>query len=195
MLFIPTHPFQDTNQCILKQRHTQKKKCLSHQLPPSLLVLPTPQHPLANPPLSIPTKSCLFPCCHPLLRPPTAQVTCPKGSWQNYSEANKDTNGRSRQPALASAFITSRFHDTLKLLMEPPWRAYDGASRCRHIGLQGSRLPRFRQSEVSNEYTCVVCSKGDTGRNRAREEDEYWVNVLSRIELHSQFPSHSVLCC
>lgn len=72
----------------------------------------------------------LFPCCRPLLRPPTAQATCPKESWQNYSEANKDTNGRPRQLALASAFITAHFlRHTKASRGEPPLRAHDGLRR------------------------------------------------------------------
>lgn len=88
-----------------------------------------PQHPQQ------PTKSRRFPCCHPRLCPPRAQVTCPKESWQNYSEANKDTCGLPRQLALASAFITSHFCETQKPLMEPPSRAYDG--------LHGAVTPAF----------------------------------------------------
>lgn len=67
--------------------------------------------------------------------------------------------------------------------------------RCHHPSLQGQWLSWLRQSRLCNEYTCVVCNRQDTGWNRAREEDEYWVNVLCRVGLYSQFPSHDVLCC
>lgn len=64
-------------------------------------------------------------CVASLLCPPTAHSTCPKESWQNYSEANKDTNGRSRQLELASAFITSHFCNTQKTVIKPLLCAYD----------------------------------------------------------------------
>lgn len=148
---------------------------------------PTATLSLAFPPTTPPASPAAYQIMSfPMLSPPppsthSTQVTCPKESWQNYREANKDTNGRSRQLALASAFITSHFHDTLKPLMEPPLHACDGLHGAVTPAFGVSRLPRLRQSEVSNEYTCVVCSRDDTGRNRAREEDEYWVNVLSRV--------------
>lgn len=130
-----------------------------------------------------------------LLCPPTAHSTCPKESWQHYREAKQ----RYKWP-LQTAWTCICIHylaflqhtkDCHQAVVVRLWRA----SQRRHTSLQGSQLPRLRQSEVSNEYTCVVCSREDTGRNRAREEDEYWVNVLSRVGLHSQFPSHNVLCC
>lgn len=160
-----------------------RQKRLWRQLPPSL----SPADPGVSTgrfPTSVPSSLPSHVLSHvvtSLLRPPTAQITCRKESWQNDSEANRDTNGRSRQLTLASAFITSHFLRHTKAShwadVARSWRA----SRCRHTGLQGSRLPQSRQSEVSNEYTCVVCSGEDTGRNRAREEDEYWVNAPSRV--------------
>lgn len=57
------------------------------------------------------TKSCPLLCCS-YLCPTAVHSTWPKESWQNYSKAHKDTNGRSRQLALASALITSNFCNT-----------------------------------------------------------------------------------
>ena len=79
---------------------------------------------------------------------------------------------------LHSAFITSHFFSpapTHKRLPSKCCCAFmmGRAELRRHAGLRGPWLPRLRQSEVSNEYTCVVCSREDTGRNRASREDEY----------------------
>lgn len=106
---------------------------------------------------------------------------------------------------LHSAFITSHFLPTPHPTPPPPQHTKDchqtvvvrlwRASLRRHAGLRGPWLPRLRQSEVSNEYTCVVCSREDTGRNRASWEDEYWVNVLSweRAPLPAPQPQRPVL--
>lgn len=72
-----------------------RQKRLWHQLPPSL----SPADPGVSTgrfPPSVPSSLPSHVLSHvvtSLLRPPTAQVTCRKESWQINSEANKDTNG------------------------------------------------------------------------------------------------------
>ena len=86
-----------------------------------------PEFPLANPPQASPAAYQVM--SFPMLSPPppfSPNTSHPKESWQKYSEANKDTNDRSRQAALTSAFITSYFCHTQKLLMKPPSCVRDG---------------------------------------------------------------------
>lgn len=109
----------------------------------------------------------------PLLCPPTAHSFCPEESWQSYSEANKDTNGSSRQFCTCISMHYPFFfflfcRHAQKTVIKPSLCVHDwlrrrtGLPQLSH-GFRGSDGP-----EVSNEYTCVVCSEEDTGRSRAR---------------------------
>lgn len=75
-----------------------------------------------------------------------------KDSWQKYGEANKDTNDCSRRAAFESAFITSHFCQTHKLLMKLLLCDHDGL----HSGLQGSRLTQDSQRSVMNIHMWSV---------------------------------------
>lgn len=160
-----------------------RQKRLWHQLPPSLSPADL-EYPLEDSPPASPAAYRVM--SSPMLSPPSSvhpqhKSLAVKRAGRSTVKQAKIQTACSRQLALASAFITSHFLRHTKAshwaAVARSWRA----SRCRHTGLQGSRLPQSRQSEVSNEYTCVVCSGEDTGRNRAREEDEYWVNAPSRV--------------
>lgn len=121
----------------------------------------------------------------------------PKECQQNYSEANKDINGCSWQlaPALCIHYVSFFSPNTQKTAIKPLLCVYDGLCCAATPAFRGPWLPQLRQSEVSNEYTCVVCSREDTGRNRASQEDEYWVNVPSweRAPLPAPQPQRLVL--
>lgn len=118
-------------QLVLKQRRKKVSLTLTATHSPAQEAPPT-RHPCVSTgksPPSIPSSLPNHVLSHVItpfsVLPPTP-VTCPKESWQKCSEENKDTNDCSRQAALASAFITSHFCHTQKLLMKPPSCAHDG---------------------------------------------------------------------
>lgn len=141
--------------------------------PQSLLENCPPASPAAHRAMSSPVLRPPHPTA--LLCPPTAHSFCPEESWQSYSEVNKDTNGSSRQFCTCISmhypffFSLSLFcRHAQKTVIKPSLCVHDGLRCCTSLlqlshGFRGSDGP-----EVSNEYTCVVCSEEDTGRSRAR---------------------------
>lgn len=90
----------------------------------------------------------------PLLCPPTAHSFCPEESWQSYSEANKDTNGSSRQFCTCISmhypfFSSLSFAATHKRLSSSRHCAFMtgfAAAPSHQPSATLARLPRFRRS-------------------------------------------------
>lgn len=125
-------------------------------------------------------------------------ITPPKECQQNYSEANKDINGCSWQlaPALCIHYISFFFPPTHK---RPP------SKRCCAF-MTGFAAPPHRpsgahgfhrwdsQRSVMNIHVWSAAGKIPGEIERARKMN---IELTCRAGrgLHSQLPSHNVLCC